>query len=248
VLSNILASYQREILQYLIMPHYSFTAALERGILSRSEYVRPGTQGTGLYMKKNSRCLIRHRGFDDRLICWRHGILVSIIVLCFILTGFIRAHAWTGQVVSVPEGDLLVISHDGKDQKFRLYGVDCPERGQPYWDKGQSLVSFLTKEQVVDVSALFLGIEGIEKALVRIEGTKDYLNRQLVAYGLAWGKPDECTSHMCSEGKELQNLARVKRLGLWADPRPIPPWEWKKVQWKVVIENKDSQTKSPESR
>ncbi len=52
---------------------------------------------------------------------------------------------------------------------------------------GQStaLVSFLTKDRSVDVTPLFLSNKGFEKVLVRVEGAKDYLNQQLVAYGMA---------------------------------------------------------------
>jgi len=34
-----------------------------------------------------------------------------------------------------------------------------------------------------------------------------------------------------ASGRVLEGLekdARVARIGLWADPQPVPPWEWQK--------------------
>ncbi|MCE5336439.1 MAG: thermonuclease family protein [Desulfobacteraceae bacterium] len=180
-------------------------------------------------------------------ICRRNGF-VRTLFAAWLFFGLLLCHyaacdAWTGKVVAVPEGDLLVISRDGQEKKYRLFGIDCPERGQPYWDKAQGLVGFLTEDKVVDVTPLFLGVEGFEKVLVRIEGTRDYLNQQLVAYGLAWVKVGECNSRMCSDWKKLQKMARSRSVGLWADPRPIAPWDWKRVQWKEIINGREMRRK-----
>jgi endonuclease YncB( thermonuclease family) len=51
------------------------------------------------------------------------------------------------------------------------------------------------------------------------------VNREVVAQGYAWGfrrYPDD------PELLALEAEAREKGLGLWADPNPIPPWEWLK--------------------
>ncbi len=168
-------------------------------------------------------------------------------IVLLLLSLFIMAtvcQAWTGRVVRVSEGDLLVISHDGKEKKYRLYGVECPERGQPYWEKALGLVTFLTEDRVVEVNPVYQGLDGYQNVLLRIQGTKEYLNQQLVAYGLAWVRPEECSSHMCAEWKRLQEMARTRLIGLWADKHPIPPWEWKKEHWKELLENQTAPSNS----
>jgi micrococcal nuclease len=52
------------------------------------------------------------------------------------------------------------------------------------------------------------------------------LNRELVKAGLAWWY-----RHYAAHDRELERLeadARAARRGLWTDPHPIPPWEWRK--------------------
>ena len=51
------------------------------------------------------------------------------------------------------------------------------------------------------------------------------VNRELVAQGVAW------VYRKYSDDAELLRLeaeAKQNGLGLWADPNPIPPWEWRR--------------------
>ena len=53
-----------------------------------------------------------------------------------------------------------------------------------------------------------------------------HVNREQVANGLAWryvqyDKRGEFT--------EVEQAARRARKGLWADPKPVPLWEWRKA-------------------
>lgn len=51
------------------------------------------------------------------------------------------------------------------------------------------------------------------------------LNLALVENGLAW--------HFKKYSKDetyaaTEIAARSRKIGLWSDPKPVPPWEWKK--------------------
>jgi endonuclease YncB( thermonuclease family) len=52
------------------------------------------------------------------------------------------------------------------------------------------------------------------------------LNRELVQAGLAWWyrkyAPDD------RELEKLEAEARSAKRGLWQDPNPVPPWEFRK--------------------
>ena len=56
-------------------------------------------------------------------------ILLSLLLICFPLT----AHAWIAKVVSVTDGDTIKVYNVDKGQvKIRMYGIDTPEKAQPY--------------------------------------------------------------------------------------------------------------------
>ena len=58
---------------------------------------------------------------------------------------------------------------------------------------------------------------------VYVEGVD--VNRELVAQGMAW--VDRKYSND-AELLELEAEAIRKKRGLWVDPNPIPPWEWRR--------------------
>lgn len=139
-------------------------------------------------------------------------------------------HAGVGRVVEILEGDLLVVNADGAQQKIRLYGVACPVRNQPFFSQARVLTTHLTLQKGVEITPVFTDSDGIVNALVRIEGVRDYLNGQLVSYGLAWVKPTDCKARLCDDWKKLEGLAQQNAIGLWAESGTIPPWEWKKAE------------------
>lgn len=56
-------------------------------------------------------------------------LLIILVILLWLLT----AHAWTAKVVSVTDGDTIkVVNTEQLQVKIRLYGIDTPEKGQPY--------------------------------------------------------------------------------------------------------------------
>ena len=52
------------------------------------------------------------------------------------------------------------------------------------------------------------------------------LNHELVKEGWCWWCRTYASGDTVLEGLEKQ--AREGRKGLWADPQPVPPWEWRK--------------------
>jgi endonuclease YncB( thermonuclease family) len=57
------------------------------------------------------------------------------------------------------------------------------------------------------------------------------VNLTLVRDGLCWwyrkyADEQSAVDRVLYEDAERQ--ARRKRLGLWSDPNPVPPWEWRK--------------------
>ena len=54
---------------------------------------------------------------------------------------------FTAKVVSVQEGDIIKVDHDGKQEKIRLWGIDSPEINQAFGTKAKKFTSDLTLGQ-----------------------------------------------------------------------------------------------------
>ncbi|WP_319583921.1 thermonuclease family protein [uncultured Pseudodesulfovibrio sp.] len=137
------------------------------------------------------------------------------------------ALAWHGVVASIVDGDTVtVVTEGGSGVRVRLYGIDCPERKQP-GGKGAT-------DYVKSVIGKVVGVEEIDRdrygrsvSIVTISDGR-VLNRMILEQGWAWVYLRYCRLPVCGEWEELEAEAREKRLGLWQDHDPVPPWEWRR--------------------
>ncbi len=60
--------------------------------------------------------------------------------------------AWSGMVVGVSDGDTIQVMQAHKEVKVRLYGIDCPEKGQPFSKKAKQFSSGMVFGKIVEVS------------------------------------------------------------------------------------------------
>jgi len=57
-----------------------------------------------------------------------------------------------------------------------------------------------------------------------LDGTN--VNQELVKQGWCWWYRKYAPGDTVLEG--LEHEARERQKGLWADPHPVPPWDWRK--------------------
>ena len=137
-----------------------------------------------------------------------------------------KAVVWEGLVTRVLDGDSLRIKQGKKTVTIRLYGIDSPEYGQPHWQEAKERVSALTLRKEVRVEVVTTDQYGRAVALVSYRG--QLINAEMVGRGLAWVYRRYCTMQpLCARLDALEEVARAGRLGVWRDPRPVPPWEWR---------------------
>ena len=114
---------------------------------------------------------------------------------------------------------------NNKAERVRLTGIDCPESDQSFGSQATQLATQLALEKAVTVTAL--GRDKYHRLLgeaVLPDGC--LLNRELVREGFCWWYRKYAPEDMVLEG--LEKEAREAKKGLWADPQPVPPWEWRK--------------------
>jgi len=104
-------------------------------------------------------------------------------------------------------------------------GIDAPEKGQPFGTKARESLAGKVFGQTVRVEVN--DIDRYKREVGRIYMGERFVNMEMVRDGFAWryvtyDKPGEFTA--------AENDAREHRRGLWADPNPVPPWEWRKAK------------------
>lgn len=135
-----------------------------------------------------------------------------------------------GRVVGITDGDTLTVLVDERRQvKIRLTGIDAPESRQPFGQVAKRALSGLAFQKAAVVQFEKQDRYGRVIGKVLVDGVD--LNLQMVKAGLAWwyrkysaeqSGPDQAT-YEAAEGE-----ARTAKRGLWVDPNPIPPWDWRK--------------------
>lgn len=138
------------------------------------------------------------------------------------------ALGYVASVKSVHDGDSLTVRRSDKTLvTLRLYGIDAPELKQAYGIHAKQLLSSLAGRQRLLVEPLDTDRYGRTVALVRLpDGT--LLNEALVVEGLAWVYDAYCHADLCPRLRELEQQARRERRGLWAEPDPLRPAEWRR--------------------
>ena len=146
-------------------------------------------------------------------------------ILILLLFAALPAHGWSGRVCSVADGDTISVLHEGRAVKIRLYGIDCPEKHQAFGQKAKTFTSQLSFGKVVEVDPVTRDRYGRIVACVHVGGR--CLNEEILQAGYAWHFKRFSHDRRLAE---LELQARAARAGLWGDPAPVAPWEFRKAR------------------
>lgn len=127
------------------------------------------------------------------------------------------------------DGDTITVLTSKKKQvKIRLYGIDCPEKKQAFGKKAKKFTSSMVYGKKVTVRKVTRDKYGRVIGWVSINGKS--LNKELLKAGFAWHYKRYSSDTALAS---LEKRARKAKRGLWADPNPIPPWEYRKGKTNV---------------
>lgn len=132
-------------------------------------------------------------------------------------------------VIDVAAGDVITVLTKNKLQiKIRLYGIDCPDKGQDFGESARQATYDAVYDKTVSVQALGTDRYGRVVAVVLMPGGSS-LSEHLVRNGLAWVYAQHCKrANICMPLWHLQIEAKRYKLGIWQDKSPVPPWDWRK--------------------
>lgn len=131
--------------------------------------------------------------------------------------------AFDAKVVKIIDGDTIKILTPEREQiKIRLYGIDAPEKKQPYGTAAKRYLADLIAGKTVQIEER--GKDRHKRVLGIVHLDSKDVNEILVLNGYAWAFTKYSKIY---ESQEWQ--ARSKGLGLWRDKNPIKPEIWRKV-------------------
>ncbi len=131
-----------------------------------------------------------------------------------------------GRVISVPDGDTLVVFTTGGKERVRLYGVDCPELRQRGGRDARDFTESLAMWEKVSLLQMDTDAYGRPVVIVTLPDGR-VLNGEVVARGQAWVYRAYCRDSRCGDWLAREKTAREQFLGLWGEANPTPPWRWR---------------------
>ena len=148
-------------------------------------------------------------------------ILLILLLILAVSPAFADTLA---RVVSVHDGDTLTVLIEHRQVKVRLTEIDAPELGQPFGTRARQSLSELCfgKTATLDVR----GHDRYRRALAQVTCSGTDANAEQVRRGLAWtyARYTKADSPLFA----IQQTARTEHRGLWSDPAPMAPWEWRR--------------------
>lgn len=160
--------------------------------------------------------------------------IALLIVFCLSLP----THADTLQVlvVEVQDGKTIIVENTGRRIKVVLKGADAPEMDQPLGDVARQHLSnlILGKQVAVEFTGMAYGSHFVARVF---SGDVD-ISLQMVRDGVAW-YDKQYEKEMSEVDRRLyaesEQAARNEHRGIWQDPNPTSPWEWRRA--KVASQN-----------
>ncbi len=130
-----------------------------------------------------------------------------------------------GRIVAVKDGDTYELLTPQRTLiKVRLAHIDCPEKNQPYGKSAKHFAASICFGKTVTLISNNKQ-DRYQRYIGEIIVQQQSLNQLLVAKGYAWHFKKYSNDTLYHH---LEEAARKKRIGLWADAHPIAPWLWRK--------------------
>ena len=143
--------------------------------------------------------------------------------------GFQTLHA---RVTRVADGDTVYIKDDeGKEARVRLLGIDAPESKQADGVQSAEHLKRNLRDAEYHVQVIYRGRDQYGRIIGKLVADGKDLNLDQIKTGNAWVYKNYLRDLQPGDKKLYLNAeenARTKRIGLWADPNPQNPRDWRR--------------------
>ena len=137
------------------------------------------------------------------------------------------ADQYEGRVIKVIDGDTIWVKTNNKHIKIRLSYIDAPELKQTYGVRSKNFLTNLILDKNVQINANKKDRYNRHLGEVYIHNIDEsvFVNAKMLKSGNAWIYIKHRDN---SYLKNLENHARIKKIGLWSEKTPIEPWIYRK--------------------
>lgn len=155
---------------------------------------------------------------------------LRFLVIAMLIPACASATDYSVRVINVSDGDTItVLTSDQRQMKIRLAGIDAPEKEQAFGQRSKASLaaSILGRDVLLKCTKLDKYQRHVCKVML---GERD-ANLDQIETGMAWwyrkyAKEQSEQDRAAYESAEAQ--AKATKIGLWADKKQIPPWDWRK--------------------
>lgn len=151
------------------------------------------------------------------------GARIAGALLLSLASHIAQAEIWHGAVDYVHDGDTAHVIIDGERERVRLASIDAPELDQPYGGLSRDTLNDLIGGRDVRLEVSGRDSWGRPIADIYVQGS--HINAVMVQRGMAWVWPRYNDSQRL---EALGRWAESQDLGVFSQPNPIPPWEWRR--------------------
>ena len=167
-------------------------------------------------------------------------LALALLLFAIGLPARVAAAVLVGEVVAVTDGDTIrVLDAEKRQHKVRIAAIATPERRQAFSRQARDVLADLVFRRMVEVHwekrdrygrivGKVLAADPVcEAGCAR---TLD-VGLALVRSGHAWWYrryAGEQTPEDRARYEAAERRAREAKIGLWSDPAPTPPWEWRR--------------------
>ena len=137
------------------------------------------------------------------------------------------ADQYEGRVIKVIDGDTIWVKTNNKHIKIRLSYIDAPELKQTYGVRSKNFLTNLILDKNVQINANKKDRYNRHLGEVYIHSVNEsvFVNAKMLKSGNAWiYLKHRDNSYL----KNLENYARIKKIGLWSQKTPVEPWIYRR--------------------
>lgn len=152
------------------------------------------------------------------------ALRLAAIAVCGLYLSVAEAESFSGKVVGVADGDTLTVLTGEKQQnKVRRAEIDAPEKHQPFGTRSKQSLSDLCFGKQAEI--IPFAKDRYKRTVARVKCAGIDANAAQVNSGMAWVYRQYARD---VDLYALERTAIIDKRGLWADPSPVPPWEFRR--------------------